>query len=104
MSSTKLTSNSAFKYAILTIAFIIVFIFADLVLDVEDAGLKSIILGFLILAGTFIAVIGLVKSIIGIREPNSIKKITALIINSVITILLGLLLLSTSIEVLKYLM
>ncbi|SHK64863.1 hypothetical protein SAMN04488007_3510 [Maribacter aquivivus] len=97
-------SNISYKYAIVALIIIVIIIITSLVLDTQQGSdLKSMLLGILILAIAFTAVIGLGYSFMGIREPNTTKKIIGLIINSIITISLGLLFLSSVIEILPYL-
>ncbi|WP_405415511.1 hypothetical protein [Maribacter sp. Asnod1-A12] len=97
-------SNTAYKFAIMAVIIIIIIIITSLVLDTQQGSdLKSMINGFLSLGSAFIALIGLGYSIMGFKEPNTTKKKIGFIINLMITISLGLLILSSITEILQYL-
>ena len=97
-------SNTAYKYAMVALVIIVIIVITSLALGTKQGSdLKSMIIGFLSLASVFIAIIGLGYSIMGIKEPNTIKKIIGFIINVLITISFGLLILFSITEILYFL-
>jgi len=56
-------------------------IIVTLLRDTFNSSIISIIIGLLTIGAGIAAIIGLVKSLKGIKEPNTIKKIIGIIIN-----------------------
>ncbi|WP_157514650.1 hypothetical protein [Mangrovimonas sp. TPBH4] len=86
-------SQSAFKYGIIRLLLLInVFLYSSLFQKIQyslESNFKIFdeIIGVLSLTTIIIGIIGFMKSMKGLKEPNTPKKIIGLIINSGITIL-----------------
>jgi len=78
-------SHGGFIYGIVAMGLFMVSIFLSLVQDAGNVDFLSIIVGFLIIVSGFTALVGLVNSLKGRKEPNTFKKIIGLIINALIT-------------------
>ena len=87
MTENNLNSHKGFKYGILGIGLILVLIILTQLLNTLISDFASILIGLLTFAVGIISIIGFIKSIKGIKEPNTAKKIIGIIINFGIVIL-----------------
>ena len=81
MSKINLYSHSGFKFGVIGLGLILTMIIVTLLRDTFNSSIISIIIGLLTIGAGIAAIIGLVKSLKGIKEPNTIKKIIGIIIN-----------------------
>ena len=74
MSKINLYSHSGFKFGVIGLGLILTMIIVTLLRDTFNSSIISIIIGLLTIGAGIAAIIGLVKSLKGIKEPNTIKK------------------------------
>jgi len=79
MESTK--SNRGFKYAMIALLLFVVIIISNMAMFHSGSDIFPMIVGFVFLMIVIIAIVGLVYSLKGIREPNNLKKFVGLLIN-----------------------
>ncbi|RKE95399.1 hypothetical protein [Ichthyenterobacterium magnum] len=103
MSVTQVKSNKGFKYAILCLALILMFIILQSLANSEVIGLNlySVISGVCILLIFFFSIAGFIFSIKGIKDPNSYKKGIGLVVNSILIILLIITIVTNILDITK---
>lgn len=102
MTKTNLYSHSAFKYGLVGLGLILGALIL-IVLGKQHSDSISITVGFLILCGGMTAILGFAKSLRGLKEPNTIKKIVGLITNTVIVSLFVFTVIANIVDVLRVL-
>ena len=80
-------SHKGFKYGILEIGLILILIILTQLLNTLTSDFASILIGFFTFTIGIISIIGFIKSIKGIKEPNTAKKIIGITINFGVVIL-----------------
>jgi len=77
-------SHSGFKYGVIGFSIFLIIIVLSVIINTLDHYFLSLLIGLLVFIIGFIGVIGLTKSLKGLKEPNTSKKIIGLVLNSVI--------------------
>ena len=81
MAKKNINSHNGFKYGIIGLLLIVTMIIMSKTLNNLNSNSSSIIIGLLTIGAGIISIIGLIKSLRGIKEPNTFKKIIGIIIN-----------------------
>ncbi|AXP79632.1 hypothetical protein CJ739_535 [Mariniflexile rhizosphaerae] len=81
MAKTNINSHSGFKYGITELGLIIILVVLTQFLDSQNSDIYSILIGLLTFVIGIVSIIGLAKSLRGLKEPNTLKKIIGIIIN-----------------------
>ncbi len=81
MTETNISSHNGFKYGIIALSLIIVMLILISTLSNDNLDITSMAIGLLIICAGIVSIIGLLKSIKGISEPNTAKKIIGIILN-----------------------
>lgn len=76
-----LNSHSGFKYGIIVLILILTFIFLLQILDTGSSETSTLIMGLLIMGIGIASILGAIKSLKGINDPNTPKKIIGILIN-----------------------
>jgi len=97
----KTYSNKSFKYGIIAVFLILSSIGLIIATFTFSDSIFSLISGGLIFIASILGILGLEKSIKGIKEPNTIKKIVGLVLNSVIVALTLLIIAANIYDILK---
>lgn len=87
MVKSKTYSNKGFKYCIIGISLIFILVLVLLITSPNVSDFESLLIGFLVFTLGIISIIGLLASIKGLKEPNTVKKIIGLIFNFGIVLL-----------------
>lgn len=87
MAENNINSHKGFKYGIFGISLILILIILTQLLNTLKSDFASMLIGLLTFVVGMISIIGFTKSLQGIKEPNTIKKIIGIIINFGIVIL-----------------
>ena len=77
----KENSNKGFKYGMMSLILFIIFVIFTKYMNNSTSDLYSLIIGFLTLSIGILSITGFIKSIRGIKEPNTPKKIIGMILN-----------------------
>ncbi|OUS00950.1 hypothetical protein A9Q86_09375 [Flavobacteriales bacterium 33_180_T64] len=87
--SVRLNSHKGFKFAILAIGFFLVFVALKVLVTTENISIATYTnaSAFIMLVVIICSIVGFIFSIKGRKDPNSIKKIIGLIINSILVLL-----------------
>ncbi|CAM4176658.1 DUF4190 domain-containing protein [Zobellia nedashkovskayae] len=95
-------SHGGFMYAIITLGLSLISITLILVKVTQNTDSTSIMVGLLILVSGLLAIIGLVKSLKGIKEPNTFRKISGLLINFLISVCFILAVTTNIVDIIRY--
>ena len=87
-------SHTGFKFAVLALALLAGFTLISSVLFIEGIQLSSILYGLMTLTVIIMAMVGLVASIRGLKDPNTFQKIVGLFLNLGFLALVGSLMLA----------
>lgn len=87
-------SHTGFKFALTALAFLAGFTLISSILFIEGIQLSSVLYGLMMLIVICIGVVGLVASIRGLNDPNSLQKILGLFLNLGFLALVGSLMLA----------
>ncbi|WP_028284039.1 hypothetical protein [Olleya marilimosa] len=87
MTKNNINSHKGFKFGIIGIGLILILIILTQLLHTQISDIASILIGLLTFAVGIVSIIGFIKSLKGIKEPNTAKKIIGIIINFAIVIL-----------------
>lgn len=87
MTNNNINSHKGFKYGISAIGLILIATTLSLLIDTLKSDLASILNGLLTLVIGFISILGIIISLKGIKEPNTVKKVVGITINLIIVIL-----------------
>jgi len=93
MVKSNLNSHKGFVYGIFGLGGILVLLLSNKSLKIFQSELATIIMGALFLTIGLTGVIGLSKSLRGLKEPNTLKKVLGIFMNAAIVILYTLLIL-----------
>ena len=74
-------SHKGFKFGILGIGLILIIVILSLLLHLLKYDFISLIIGLTVFSIGIVSIIGLIKSLKGINEPNTFKKIIGIVIN-----------------------
>ena len=74
-------SHKGFKFGILGIGLLFIVVILSLLLNVLKYDSISILIGLTVFTMGIVSIIGIIKSLKGIKEPNTFKKIIGIIIN-----------------------
>ncbi|WP_459212241.1 hypothetical protein [Aquimarina rhabdastrellae] len=74
-------SHNGFKYGVISFLMILVLIMITAVINTLKFSFSLLLIGFLTILIGYMGIIGLIKSLKGIKEPNTSKKIIGLILN-----------------------
>lgn len=94
-------SNRGFKLAIIALLLFIVIMILQMAMFHSGSDIFLRIFGFVIFSIGIIAIIGLINSLKGFREPNSLEKITGLLINCGFVVLFVFIILAHINDILK---
>ena len=103
MTKTNLQSHGGFVYAIITLGLSLISIALIIFQVTRNTYSISIAVGFLIMVSGILAIIGLVKSLRGYKEPNTFKKISGLLINFLISVCFVLAVTANIVDIFRYL-
>ena len=81
MDITNKNSHSGFKFGVIGLGLILTMIILTKLSNSQNYSSISIIIGLLTLGAGITAIIGFVKSLKGLKEPKTAKKIIGIIIN-----------------------
>ncbi|WP_338731361.1 hypothetical protein [Mangrovimonas cancribranchiae] len=94
-------SHKGFKFGILGIGLILIIVILSLLLNVLKYNFISILIGLTVFAIGIVSIIGFIKSLKGIKEPNTFKKIIGIIINFGLVTLFLLILIANGYDIYK---
>ncbi|MGS0524701.1 hypothetical protein ACU8V7_05325 [Zobellia nedashkovskayae] len=95
-------SHGGFMYAIITLGLSLISITLVLVKVTQNTDSTSIMVGLLILVSGLLAIIGLVKSLKVIKEPNTFRKKSGLLINFLISVCFILAVTTNIVDIIRY--
>ncbi|GAB1858636.1 hypothetical protein MHTCC0001_34760 [Flavobacteriaceae bacterium MHTCC 0001] len=81
MTNNNIYSHKGFNFGIYAIGLIVFAIVISLLVNSLESDFYSMLIGLPVFVGGLIGVIGIILSIRGIKEPNTVKKIVGIIIN-----------------------
>lgn len=87
MTKNNINSHKGFKYAIIGVGLMLIFIILTKTLNMLHSDFGTVLIGGLSVGIGIVGVIGLLNSLKGIKEPTTVKKNVGIIINLGIVIL-----------------
>ncbi len=81
MTENNINSHKGFKHGVLGIGLILLLIVLTQITHLFKSDFGSLLIGLLTFAVGIISIIGFIKSLKGIKEPNTAKKIIGIVIN-----------------------
>ena len=101
MNSTSKHSHVGFICAMIEFGLILVLIILSSLLNSQSTDVISNLIGFIVIITGFVSIVGLVKSLIGLKEPNTVKKIIGISINLSVLILFTYMIVSNVMDIYK---